>query len=410
MKYIIFNVLILLLFTCCQQKKRDIYIDRLKPIDLRDTATFVLTEEGMVNVPVVHPSGKIKASDFIEDFQYIPLETVDSSFMGQYVSVHVYKKHIFIQDVESGRACIFDMNGKYINKIGVPGGAPGEFVKLNSITIDPFHNHLVAYDTFLCKLLYFTLDGGFLYAQTLPLRFNGDFRFIEPNLIAFINGGTIEENPQLKDLNQYDIIYTDSTLNIRGGVLRSADSCHSYMNYGFNSNNEQVAYTSTHFPFFYEFVENKLSCKYHFDYTGYGNVFDIAKLQALDDEKKKMGYLIYSTRLLPPIVSTKNFLWFKTQTTDHADEFYSYYDRMNNRMRSFKPSDIEWDTELLFTSVLGSYGDYMIGYVPASLLIDKKAHWDKSESKKDKRIIDMIDNLEMDDNDVLVLFKLKSIQ
>ena len=68
------------------------------------------------------------------------------------------------------------------------------------------------------------------------------------------------------------------------------------------------------------------------------------------------------------------------------------------------------ENDLLFTTVLGSYEDYFIGYASASSLSYLKENREKAGVKMKPEISNMIDSLYTDDNDVLVLFKMKPIQ
>lgn len=411
MKHILLISILIVAAAGCQQKKKDVLTENLKISDLRDTTTFVTENKDVINVQMVKPTKKqLKASAIIEEFKYIPIETSDSSLMGQYQNAYIYDNRIYIQDVETRMGNIFDMNGKFINKIGKKGNGPGELIHLTSMTIDPFGNHLIAYDQFFDKLFYYTLDGHFLHTKQMPLRSDQNIRFIAPNRIAFAVNQT-KENTQLNELEQCNIIYTDSALNILGGTFRTEKNfAPNYSPPSFSSNRGNVAYTPTYTPDFYEFVNDTLVHRYHFNYDGFDNPFRMDKAETMADNDSKRQYLFSSTRILPPVLFTDNFLWFKTQTPNVADEFYSYYDKSSGKMISFRPSELDFDTEFRFASVLTTYNDYLVGYMPADYLIKLKENYDNSNRKMAPEIAAMIDNLQSDDNDVLVLFKLKSIQ
>lgn len=83
---------------------------------------------------------------------------------------------------------------------------------------------------------------------------------------------------------------------------------------------------------------------------------------------------------------------------------------MTGKILSFNIYTMKSENDLLFTTVLASYEDYFIGYIPASSLIYLKEERDKKGIEMKPEISEMIDSLQMDDNDVLVLFKLKPIQ
>ncbi len=407
MKHTILGSMFLFAVIGCQHKKNDVLTENLKKTDLNDTTTFVTIDRNVVKVRVPHPAKKqLKTSALIEEFKYIPIETADSALMGQYKNIHIFDNRICIQDVETRMAYLFDIDGKYINKIGKTGRGPGEMIRLTALTVDPFNRHLVAYDAFLDKLFYFTLDGQFLFTKQMSLRSNQNIRVITPNRIAFGVNRT-EDNSHIQELEHYNILYTDSALNVLGGTLPAPmNFTPRYSPTSFSSNQDRVGYTPLLTPDFFEFTEDTLVHKYHFDYVGFDKPFVLEDLNSSDENGDNMDFLFSSTRMLPPILFTDNFLWFKTQTPDVSDEFYSYYDKFSDKMISFRPCDLEYDTEFRFASVLTAYEDYLVGYVQAAHLLHLKENYDKSNRKMDPAIADMIDNLQSDDNDILVFFKL----
>ena len=95
---------------------------------------------------------------------------------------------------------------------------------------------------------------------------------------------------------------------------------------------------------------------------------------------------------------------------DYTKEFYTYYDKNTHKAISFKDTELDFDTDFIFSSVTSVSEDYIIGYVSAERLINLKKQKELSKTKMSPEIATLIDNLQSDDNDVVVLFKLKSIQ
>lgn len=400
--------LIVILSGCNFKKSHDID-SRLKVSDLRDTVRFVLKTDATVTITVPPPNEDMKVSDIFEDFKYISLESSENSLMGQYQGACIYENRIFIHDIETNMVYIFTIQGKFINKVGKRGNGPGESFQPESMAIDPFRKQLLVYDTFMRKILYFTLDGEFLHADRMAIMSNQNFKVISPNLIAFGVNRT-RENPQLKEINKYNIIYTDSALNVRGGVYREEKNYIPHFSLpSFSSNNQQVYYTPPYASDVYEFVGDTLEHKFHLDYSGWENHFNLDELKAVDANKKG-EYYYNSIHVSPPVLSNNRFLFFETITKETLDHFHSYYDKMTGKILSFNIYTMKSENDLLFTTVLASYEDSFIGYIPASSLIYLKEERDKKGIEMKPEISEMIDSLQMDDNDVLVLFKLKPIQ
>lgn len=393
----------------CNSKKNNDIDTRLKVTDLRDTVSFAMKTEGVVAITVPPPTEELKTSDIIEDFKYIPLEGSDKSLMGQFQDACIYEGRIFIHDVETNMVYIFNMQGKFINKVGKRGNGPGEFFQPESMAIDPFRNQLLVYDTFIRKIFYFTLDGEFLHADQMAIRGNQNFRVISPNLMAFGVNRT-RENPQLEEMNKYSIIYTDSALNVRGGIWKEEkNDIEQFSLSSFSSSDKQIYYTPPYASDVYELAGDTLVHRYHLDYSKWDNPFNRDKLKSLEANKKG-GYFFNSTHANPPILSSRRFLFFETITTEKSDHFHSYYDKVTGEILTFNIYRMKPDNDLLCTTVLASYEDYFIGYVSASSLIYLKEYRAKKGTAMKPKISSMIDGLYSDDNDVLVLFKLKPIQ
>ncbi len=407
-KRIVYIAGLIILTGCNSQKNNDIDA-RLKVSDLRDTISFAMNAENAVTITVPPPTEGMKVSDIFEDFKYIPLESSENSLMGQYQNASIYEDRIFIHDVETNMIYIFDMQGKFIHKVGKRGNGPGEFFQPESMTIDPFRKQLLVYDTFIKKIFYFTLDGEFLRTEQMAIRSYQNFKVINPNLIAFGVNRTCE-NPQLEEINNYNIIYTDSALNVRGGVYKEGENYIPHFSLpSFSTNGKQVYYTPPYTSDVYKFAGDTLVHQFHLDYSKWENHFDLDKLKALKANHKG-GYYYNSIHVSPPVLSSNRFLLFKTITEEANDDFYSYYDKVTREILSFNIYTMKAENDLLFTTVLGSYGDYFIGYASASSLSYLKENREKAGVKMKPEISNMIDSLYTDDNDVLVLFKMKPIQ
>lgn len=406
-KLILFYLIVIL--TGCSSKTSNDIDAGLKISDLRDTVSFIMKTKNVVTIAVPPPTDKMKASDIFEDFKYIPLESSEKSLMGQYQDICIYENRIFVHDIETNMIYIFNIQGKFINKVGKRGNGPGEFFQPESMTIDPFRKQLLVYDTFIKNIFYFTLDGVFLHSDQMAIMSNQNFKVISPNLIAFGVNRTCE-NSQLKEMNKYNIIYTDSALNVRGGVYKEEENYIPHFSLPcFSSNNQQVYYTPPYTSDIYEFVGDTLVGKLYLDYSKWKNHFNLDKLKTLEANKKG-GYYYNTIHVSPPVLSSNRFLFFETITEESRDNFHSYYDKVTGRILSFNIYTMEAENDLLFTTVLASNENYFIGYISASSLIYLKENRNKNGIAMSPEISNMIDSLYTDDNDVIVLFKLKPIQ
>lgn len=409
MRNLIILLSILFSITSCQNKKSNPR-GEFKAIDITGIKIYpTIKSNNTLSIQVPKPTNKkIKASEIIEDYRYIPLETKTESFMDFYFNIRIQNEHIYVHDITTKMIYIFDMNGKYINKVGKKGNGPDEFVLLTAMTTNPFNNQLVVYDQIWGKLFHFTQNGKFLYTSKLPLNFIHDFNYISPNKIAFVNPKS-KGNTHLNEIDNYRVIYTDSCLDIIGAAFKYDDTIFGrYAKDEFSHNKKNVIF-NPHYTFdYYQVTDSSLTNSFHIDYLNFSEMKDTTKM--LNMEEQMYDYLSSSTYTLSPILFTDEFIWFKTHMKSFEDEFYSYFDKKTEKIKSFKESDLDFDTDFIFSSAISTYNNYIVGYISAENLKRFKASGKNSGLTMDPTIKSMIENLQNDDNDVLILFKLKPIQ
>ena len=103
----------------------------------------------------------LKASQFVEDIEFVPLETTDDCILDEFINkIVVTKDYIFAHDYNS---CYrFDRKGKFLNKIGAKGNGPGEYTKAMSISIDTINKWVYMSDNWQLKLVKFDYSGQHL--------------------------------------------------------------------------------------------------------------------------------------------------------------------------------------------------------------------------------------------------------
>ena len=410
MNKLIYAIIIFILLTSCKEKEQRPFSE-FKVSDLRNVTEFPVLENDFKTIKVSSPTKKLKASDIIADFKYIPIETSTKSLMAYYADIKTYKNLIYIYDASLDLIFIFDEKGKYINTIGKKGNGPSEFILLSGMTINPYNDQVVVQDQMWKKLFYFTLKGDFLYTQKLPLSFSEDIHFLSPNKVAFSTNKTMD-NTHLNDVDDYRVIFTDSLLDIKSVAFKYDDNKNGhYTPQAFCPNKQSILYNPLYSEDFYEVTDSSLALKYRIEYSDFPNAFDKNKILSLSDGSEMATYMQETdAQTLPPLLNTTNFLWFKTFMKDYTKEFYTYYDKNTHKAISFKDTELDFDTDFIFSSVTSVSEDYIIGYVSAERLINFKKQKELSKTKMSPEIATLIDNLQSDDNDVVVLFKLKSIQ
>jgi hypothetical protein len=68
-------------------------------------------------------------------FSIIPLETTDDCLISKIDKIEIKNNRIYVMDQLAQSVYVFDMDGKYLNKIHKRGQGPGEYAKLSYMTV-----------------------------------------------------------------------------------------------------------------------------------------------------------------------------------------------------------------------------------------------------------------------------------
>ena len=115
----VYIYLIFLFFCTCQQSKQDRFKGGI--IINLDTAQEI----------------EIRTSNLFKSVRPIILETKSESLIANVSEILVFDEKMFIFDNRGKSLLVFDMDGKFIRRIGGIGKGPGEYTLISDFTIDP---------------------------------------------------------------------------------------------------------------------------------------------------------------------------------------------------------------------------------------------------------------------------------
>lgn len=93
--------------------------------------------------------------------EVIPLETTDSSVMGDIMKVISAKDRIFVAPWNGKGIFVFNREGKYLNRIDREGRGPGEYLKISDFMVEEDPEEIVVYAR-EGKLNFYDWNGNFL--------------------------------------------------------------------------------------------------------------------------------------------------------------------------------------------------------------------------------------------------------
>ena len=124
----------------------------------------------------------IRLSSIFKNVQTIFLETNKECLIGAIRDFQVFDGYIYILDSRLAKSLfVFDMEGRFIRKIGGRGGGPGEYVEANAFTLDTENG--IIYLRVQRNLVHkYKLDGTFLHSINMQIPEGGSY------FIHFYNG------------------------------------------------------------------------------------------------------------------------------------------------------------------------------------------------------------------------------
>jgi hypothetical protein len=146
-------ILLLTVASCNENKNKQITVPQ---IDI-DSSVYVLNLD-----TITENEQRMKLSSIFSKVKTIILETTKESVIGRVQSLQVFDDRIFIMDNRAqGTVLMFDINGKFIHKIGNLGAGPGEYMYATDFTIDPVKKEIyILYSNF--HINRYTIDGKFI--------------------------------------------------------------------------------------------------------------------------------------------------------------------------------------------------------------------------------------------------------
>jgi len=151
----IFILLCIILVSCNHQSHKE-------NVDVTDNSLEeikILTEGGVFVPPDSLYQG-------LPDF--IKLETTDDCLIGNITNILFDDSLIFVVDKEQAKTVfVFDMKGKFINRIGKVGNGPGEYTHL-SVSLNKDKNQVIIYDVAQLKVIKYDYNGNLLNDKRVP--------------------------------------------------------------------------------------------------------------------------------------------------------------------------------------------------------------------------------------------------
>lgn len=112
----------------------------------------------------------IESKDLIADISVVRLESSWKNIVGRIDQLLFVDDKIIVFDRYKAKAIyVFDKNGKFLNRIGMLGHGPQEYVEPSYIALVPGTNQVAIFDLSPKKVKIYNLDGKFVRSEDIPI-------------------------------------------------------------------------------------------------------------------------------------------------------------------------------------------------------------------------------------------------
>jgi len=355
----------------------------------------------------IKESANLLLSTIANDIEYVKLEFSDSSQIRSFGKCIATKDYIFIDANKQG-LLQFNRRGKFIRKIGKTGKGPGEYMHLQTFSIDTLNQKVYLSALRLKKILCFDYNGRWLNS----INTTYDHDFFEYSNGTFLFGGTflqpfdsLHKPYMLTDTNGQIINHVEpfvrnkklvstrsNTISVSDGLLLICEQ--NYVDTVFKLNN---GFFDPYIVFNYN--DHKAPPQKQFKWGNTKRLLkDYVKLKSYN---KLPNHFIY-------YYEYKNFGYHRLYDTDNK----SHVTRrtiLNNE--SWEPSFINDIDGGLNISIYNIYDNTYCKPVHAIDLIEKlktKSNANLKSPKKNLRLMELANNITCNDNPIIMIIKLKT--
>jgi hypothetical protein len=175
------------------------------------------------NIPVQDIKWKsqkdFEINDIVKDIQYILLENKKECVFSEITKLIIENNRIYILDFSGKSLLVFDINGKFLHKVGSIGGGPGEYARY--INFDVHDNMVYVYDFSNHRILIYDEMGK--YKENIKSSFNFfDLYILKQKKYLLSLSGENGENNKVAlttDLKKMETAYFSFSKDFKGNKL-----------------------------------------------------------------------------------------------------------------------------------------------------------------------------------------------
>jgi len=366
-----------------------------------------------VRVPFGQQINKVEEkplSEIVKDIKYIPLETIPECLLSEDISqIEIFNGKIFVCDYK--HVFIFDLEGRFINKVAKQGRGPGEYSTqgFTNFLVDQNQEHILIFDFMSKRMITYGFDGTFLFEKGINFS-PGHYEWVNKNIIVVFNLDLTYEK-----LPWTDLYFLDPNGRIINKNRFDYDKNNKYaftvfpaLFYQFH---DKIRYKNPHQNLIYEITkDNSLRPVYYLDYGVYESKSGVDEFEFSVNEKKEV-----SARSNPQgfekigilrIDETNGYLLISYAHKNGKQ--FAVWDKKTEKF--YRVFDESFESYGFSDDIMGGIpfvpcyttGSYLVSYVHAFKLIESLKNFEKNNDLKD-----IVSKIKEEDNPVLIIGKIK---
>ncbi|WP_147677878.1 6-bladed beta-propeller [Algibacter pacificus] len=408
MKYTYIVILCSLLLSC----KNENYWG-FTSIDLK-AANFKELKVNSSNIKTIsinpETNKEIQLSKLIDTCYTVILETTENNLIGKVDEIKIHHDNIYILDKNISKSVfVFDIEGKFIRKIGQKGKGPGEYIRPDGFEIDKKNKELLIPNTAIRKILRYDFEGNFLGDIDIKVAFL-DFKILDNGNFVLLAGD--EANTHLNELKRKELYITKRNFEIiQYGPSRSYFKNVKYApEANLMSQNNKISYAYKLSDTLLVLDNNELTASYKLDFGKHS--INKKKLQATNTGEFFNG-------ILKQMNKSAYFLGNHFQTKDYIYFSYLYKEKSlrcfynKNQSILLEGASInDTSDNFLFYPFRSAYNDYFIASANISNILDVEKRLKTNDELAYKSYLKLFKSegelkFKDSDNPILVFYKFK---
>ena len=384
--------IVIISISCSQGEKRILNAD-----------TIIYVNHENINEEVMK-----HASNYIEDVQYIPLETSETNLIGNLSKVILSTKYIHIHDNQTNNLYQFDYDGKYVRKVGNEGNGPNEYIKISTFSINPETENIAIYCEVKQSIIEFTHEGLPISEERVGFVCN-DFMYYK-NDYLFYGGRSWNKNIFKNTFpEQYRLVLWGKN-EIKENYLPFKYNESLYRTSIASGNNSLYTYNKTRLiekctGIVYE-LDNDISPVYAIDFGKYTIREDFYSDRNINDNSiqriEKSDYCLLSS-----LFETDNYVYIYyivSMYSKYRMIFSCIYSKKINELVNIGPLWVNDIDNISMPKVITSYNNNLIGYFDSDNL---KTMLVTNKNPLTPRMEELKETVDDFDNPIICIIKLK---